>query len=365
MGLAFGRQQHYFSVMKLLTTVFAIFVSTSIGAARLGAATSICFAQEDARARFEAGVAAYDSKNYEEALKAFSEAYRIKPHPVVRLNLANCYERLGQPREAEMQYQKFLEEMPESPKVPEVKRSLARISKRIGTIHFDIEPANSNVTIDGEAIDPHAPHRVSAGRYTVSVAAPGYTSRSEEIAVPGGSEPHMRIHLERDMGASELSSEPSAENAESLEDGPDRGSEENEDEVAEQETVSDGGGDIPTATWIAGGAAVVLAAGAIAFGIMALSTNADFDDADARSNDLSLSAAARDSAVAEGEELADEANSLALAADLLWLGSAAAATTAVIFLLTADDDEAVEDHSFTAAPAIGPYGVGATIQGSF
>ena len=53
-----------------------------------------------AREQFQRGVAAFEAGRYEEALAAFQEAFRLKPHPSVRLNMAACYEKLDRPREA-------------------------------------------------------------------------------------------------------------------------------------------------------------------------------------------------------------------------------------------------------------------------
>lgn len=332
--------------MRLLILVLGFF-----------AVTSGVQAQQDARARFEAGVAAYDAKKYETALEAFTDAYRIKPHPVVRLNIANCYERLGRHTDAEDQYEKFLEEMPDSDKVPEVRRSLARIAKRIGTLHLDVSPSSATVSLDGQTITHDQPLRVSAGRYTIRAEAPGYSTRSEEVAVPGGSEPHVRLHLER--SAEERPAAPSEEPSTPV------ALDDTSTWNAEDDTGSEGEGtSIPTATWIAGGAAVVLAAGALTFGFMALSAESDFEEAVTRSNNPSLSADARMLAIADGQDAADQANTLALTADLLWIGSAAAAGAAIVFLVTQDDDES-DEASFAAAPIITPYGAGAALRSTF
>src|SRR5262245_18965143 len=57
---------------------------------------------------FESGVAEYDAGHYANALNRFQEAYRIKPHPLVRVNIANCYQRLDRPVEAIEHFEGFL-----------------------------------------------------------------------------------------------------------------------------------------------------------------------------------------------------------------------------------------------------------------
>ena len=63
-----------------------------------------------ARALFGEGVAAFDRGDFENALESFTQAYRLAPHPAVRVNMANCYEQLGRYAEATFNYQRFLEE---------------------------------------------------------------------------------------------------------------------------------------------------------------------------------------------------------------------------------------------------------------
>ncbi len=349
LGLVRGHQNVSFFPMKLLmlTAGFVLFVGS-------------VQAQEDARARFEAGVAAYDAKDYQSALAAFSDAYRIKPHPVVRLNIANCYERLGRHTEAEEQYQSFLEEMPDSPKAAEVKRSIARISKRIGTIQLDVDPPDATVTINGKSVQPNQPHRVNAGRYTIEASAPGYASRSEEVAVPGGSQPEVRLHLEP-------SGEP--DQVDAFTDAEDEPPDETYDLDDKDETFSasdiDGSSGIPAGAWIAGGVAVALAAGALTLGMVAVSAESDFEDEVQRSNDPSLSSDERAQAYQDGVDAADRADSLALVSDLFLIGAAAAATTAVVLLVTHESDDGQRSESFSALPVLTPDGAGAVIRSTF
>src|SRR5260221_3094459 len=55
---------------------------------------------EMARARFKEGVQFFDLKQYEKARLAFLQAYALKPHPAVLLNLAESELRAGRPPDA-------------------------------------------------------------------------------------------------------------------------------------------------------------------------------------------------------------------------------------------------------------------------
>src|SRR6185436_14035989 len=72
-------------------------------------------AQDDAvtvqaRARFKEGVDFYDKGQFENARLAFLQAYALKKHPAVLLNLAQSSAKSGHALEASKYFQQFLKE---------------------------------------------------------------------------------------------------------------------------------------------------------------------------------------------------------------------------------------------------------------
>ncbi len=65
-----------------------------------------------ARTHFLSGVSAYGRREWTVALEAFQSAYRLAPHPSVRVNMANCFVELGRPVEALENFERFLAEAP-------------------------------------------------------------------------------------------------------------------------------------------------------------------------------------------------------------------------------------------------------------
>jgi tetratricopeptide (TPR) repeat protein len=63
-----------------------------------------------ARRRYDEGLAAVDRGDLEEALAAFQEAYRLRPHPLVLYNVGQAYAALGRPREAVEALERYLKE---------------------------------------------------------------------------------------------------------------------------------------------------------------------------------------------------------------------------------------------------------------
>src|SRR5215472_4781680 len=79
------------------------------------AAAPRAFAQDDptvkaARARFNEGVDFYDKGQYENARAAFLQAYALRKHPAVLLNLAQSSLRSGHALEAAKYFKQFLRE---------------------------------------------------------------------------------------------------------------------------------------------------------------------------------------------------------------------------------------------------------------
>ena len=73
----------------------------------------VAFAQDDAvtkaaRARFQEGVADFDKGDYAAARAAFLEAYALKQHPAVLLNLAQSSLKSGHFLDAAKYFQKYL-----------------------------------------------------------------------------------------------------------------------------------------------------------------------------------------------------------------------------------------------------------------
>ncbi len=63
-----------------------------------------------ARTRFKEGVSFYDKGQYEQARAAFLQAYALKKHPAVLLNLAWSSLKSGHALESEHYFKQFLAE---------------------------------------------------------------------------------------------------------------------------------------------------------------------------------------------------------------------------------------------------------------
>ena len=159
-----------------------------------------------AKALFEAGVASYDAGRYEEALASFQEAFRVRPHPLVRVNIANCYDKLGKPLEALFHFEQFTSAdvgTPEQRK--EVNAAVERLRKQIGQVVVRVTPDGAMVTIDGgeqrrtPLVDALS---LTAGKHEFEVRLPGYQTVQRSVVVEGGKTAELTVVLSREGDSS-------------------------------------------------------------------------------------------------------------------------------------------------------------------
>ena len=102
-----------------------------------------------ARARFKEGVDFYDKGQYENARLAFLQAYALKKHPAVLLNLAQSSAKAVHPLEAAKYFQQFLKESTSaSPQQrSDAESGLAEVRQKLGRIDI-VAPAGTEITLD-------------------------------------------------------------------------------------------------------------------------------------------------------------------------------------------------------------------------
>jgi hypothetical protein len=136
-----------------------------------------------ARARFKEGVDFYDKGQYENARLAFLQAYALKKHPAVLLNLAQSSAKAGHPLEAAKYFQQFLKESTSASPAQrtDAENGLAEVRQKLGRIEI-IAQAGTEITLDekdrlgtapfGEPIDVEpGPHSLRSSNETVRVSA--------------------------------------------------------------------------------------------------------------------------------------------------------------------------------------------------
>jgi tetratricopeptide (TPR) repeat protein len=331
-------------------------------------------AEDTARAKqlFEAGVADYDAGRYIDALQQFQEAYRVKPHPLVRVNIANCYDKLDRPVEALENFELFLAAPGGDPKQrDEVRAGIKELQKRVGQVAFKVTPDGARVLVDDrdERRAPVSePVRLSVGRHRVTVSLEGYETALRVVDIkPQETEP-LRVDLaslpavEAAPLAAAASPEPAG--AETPPEPPAPSPQANPPLPAPEATPPEPHRKgLPDSVWIAGGATVALAVTAVITGQLALAANREFDGNLAAVNNMQLTEFQRAGAWARGVDAANRANGLAAATDVLLACAVLGAGLTTYFLL----DRPTQASSDTArvSAAIGPSGGRLQLQAHF
>jgi hypothetical protein len=143
-----------------------------------------------ARARFKEGVEFYDKAEYEQARAAFLQAYALKKHPAVLLNLAWSCLKSGHALEAERYFKQFLSEGRE---ITEKQRAdandgLNQSHAKLGRIEVSA-PTGTEVTIDGERVGTTPISdliSVEAGAHTVKFKGADGMTETDSVSVLGG-----------------------------------------------------------------------------------------------------------------------------------------------------------------------------------
>ena len=146
------------------------------------AATDEELAEAEARALFNAAVAAYDAGRYEDALESFERAYRRSNRAALLYNMGQCYDRLRRDEEAVNAFERYLEAMPAA-------ENRAQVESRIRALREAIaRRANPEL----------APTAVAAAAEP-AVAAPGADLREERSHRPRRQRLHLQPGARRDV----------------------------------------------------------------------------------------------------------------------------------------------------------------------
>ncbi|HEY3452631.1 MAG TPA: PEGA domain-containing protein [Myxococcales bacterium] len=156
-------------------------------AAASEAASEVDTHTQDAKARFKQGVALYKVGKWGEAVEEFETAYRLKPHGVVRFNIAQCYEKLGQVAQALRSYHLYLREVPEAPDKAAVQASMAALEKSLADRGLQqllvfSDPAGAELALDEQA-QGRTPWtgELPLGKHKLALSLQGHEASTQEV----------------------------------------------------------------------------------------------------------------------------------------------------------------------------------------
>ena len=90
-----------------------------------------------AAALYESGKTKFQEGDFDAALAAFQQANQMVPSPLMKFNIALCYERLGDFPEALKGYKEFLREVPDAPNRAAVEQAIQRLEGEESTLESE------------------------------------------------------------------------------------------------------------------------------------------------------------------------------------------------------------------------------------
>lgn len=144
-------------------------------------------AVEMARIRFREGVAFFDAARFEEARAAFLQAYALKPHPSILLNIAQCELKSGLYVEAAEHFAEYLATPTnvDEAKARLAEQGLAEAKRHVAELRVTTDVGLAELFVDGRRIGTTPLPRgvfVLPGRHTVLAQNGIQTSREEVLA---------------------------------------------------------------------------------------------------------------------------------------------------------------------------------------
>jgi hypothetical protein len=154
-----------------------------------------------ARAHFDRGVEAFNSRRFGEAAEEFAAAYKLSPAFPVLYNIGQVNVALGRPVEAVEAFERYLREGTTIPaeRRREVEAEIAKQLARIGEVTVRTVPQGADVRVDGRLVGKSplpAPLRLSAGSHSIQALLAGHATQIKEIEVRGRASQELELRLD-------------------------------------------------------------------------------------------------------------------------------------------------------------------------
>ncbi|HKY40998.1 MAG TPA: PEGA domain-containing protein [Polyangiaceae bacterium] len=145
--------------------------------------------RNEAKARFDEGVAAFRERRYADAVQAFQRADAIAPSAALSFNIARAFERLDNPTAALRWYRDFLRRSPHATNVQEVQARISELAAKVaqrGVQQITVlsTPDGAAVLIDNQPVGS-TPLTIELvpGRHQVELRRAGYRDQRGQLTL--------------------------------------------------------------------------------------------------------------------------------------------------------------------------------------
>ncbi len=145
-----------------------------------------------ARERFKEGVAYFDKKDFAKARVAFLQAYALKKHPAVLLNLAQSELRSGHEADAAKHFAQYLREHKDATEQERqgAETGLTAAKALVGELTLEVDASGAEVYVDGD-LEGQAPLPgsifLSPGSHAIEAKKDGKSAKADVNASAGQS----------------------------------------------------------------------------------------------------------------------------------------------------------------------------------
>jgi len=327
-----------------------------------------------ARERFKEGVTYFDQKEYEKARTAFLQAYALKKHPAVLLNLAQSELRSNHERDAAQHFSEYLREATDVKPGERDAAQTGLTSARAAVCEITVvTDPDADVSVDGTLQGQAplaAPIYLDPGTHTLQ-AKKGDRVVTQSVTAKAGESREIKLKFAAEVAPAVAPKPPPAA-------APPPPATEPEPEP-EHPPESSGGGREPFFHWlltkpagvISGGATLLLGGGAVGFAIASRVSYSDADDIASQINDRArvdgvstqgicvdpskvlgpgndAEAARFSDACSHRQDDVKKGDGLKTVATVAGIGAGVmAVTTAVLYFVTADDGRTASSAPFS------------------
>jgi tetratricopeptide (TPR) repeat protein len=285
--------------------------------------------QEKARARelYGKGQQLFREGSYQEAERAFEEAYRVVPNAVVLLSIAECQTRTEQYQRAIDSLEAYLREKPDAKDRAEVSSQIETLRAKPATLTVQSDVPGASILVDETDSNRATPAELSLspGHHVIGLLKDGYQHAEQGVDLTPGERETLQLTL---VPTPPPQPQPAPAPAPVAE--PTRGP---------RHTTP--------AFWVATGIGAAGLVTGITLGALALKREKEFDDNPT-------------------EKTADQGERFALFADIGYGVAAAGAVTAlVVYLTSGKKSQPADQEAWSVAPALARGGAGVAASTKF
>lgn len=155
----------------------------------------------EARRQFVRGATFVKSAQWTEALEAFEQSNRLRPHPITTYNVGACERALGRYTAARGHFHAALDaepsgELPESIR-SEIKVYLGEIERLLVHVELKVDPAGTTVTLNGRPSPASGTLVLDPGTHIFALSRKGYSNAIVTKTFKPGAREVVTLNLDR------------------------------------------------------------------------------------------------------------------------------------------------------------------------